>query len=641
MLGVFLKARLSARTPGFNSEDDTGYYSAESALQYRYARMVARGETIPAVDLAVQFPEGVRTNLELTLLMERAAGWSYRLLPEPLRPRDFRWFAILWVALVSSLSIPALYALAWRLSRSRALALAVAAVYGVSWASSGNAIGTFDHESFAFPLIAASLACLAGALDRREKRPRFYALGAGLALAAALMSWHFTRFYLASLLLAGVWTYWRLRADAEITRRLRVAFLFIGTAATAAWALDPVLRGNSGAHEASAYGHVYALFFAKLRHGFIKPSDPLLLSQEARLLWQGPFNSPEPGFVVFALFPLILIGLPRVWARLRKEELPASAAGTLTDALLVLYALGALMVSRLLPMFAFFLCAAASRLPERRAKKTLLIAGLALLGVLETLKSVAPASRYNPFLALSSWLETAENRPPASVSAEREAIGWLRRNGGGEPVLSDFGVSPAFLVYAGTPILLQPKFESGATRAKTAEFLAALYSDEETFYAFCRKYRAGLFVYTTDDLLDATGEGSMYMAGSSKLTSGTAAVQFQFRPESLRHFRLAYQNEDFRIFSVGERPREKPDPEANLVYDIRQFRPETATDGTLRLDIAGAVSRLRKSRDKLRLARLLARLGLREASLRAYEAAFAAWPERATKAEAERAAGRF
>ena len=641
MLGVFLKARLSARTPGFNSEDDTGYYSAESALQYRYARMVARGETIPAVDLAVQFPEGVRTNLELTLLMERAAGWSYRLLPEPLRPRDFRWFAILWVALVSSLSIPALYALAWRLSRSRALALAVAAVYGVSWASSGNAIGTFDHESFAFPLIAASLACLAGALDRREKRPRFYALGAGLALAAALMSWHFTRFYLASLLLAGVWTYWRLRADAEITRRLRVAFLFIGTAATAAWALDPVLRGNSGAHEASAYGHVYALFFAKLRHGFIKPSDPLLLSQEARLLWQGPFNSPEPGFVVFALFPLILIGLPRVWARLRKEELPASAAGTLTDALLVLYALGALMVSRLLPMFAFFLCAAASRLPERRARKKALIAGLALLACAEAFKSIAPASRFNPFLALSSRLEGPDRRPPASVGAEREAVSWLRKAGEGKPVLADFGISPTFLVYAGAPILLQPKFESGTTRAKTAEYLAALYSDEETFFAFCRKHDAGLFVYAVNDILDATGDGPRYMAGAARLTPGAAAVLFQFHPDSLRHFRLAYQNGDYRIFSVGEMPRERVDPEAHLVYDIRQFHPEITADGELRLDVAGAVARLRESRGKLRLARLLARLGLREASLKAYEAAFAAWPEKGTKAEAARVAGRF
>ena len=638
LLGVFLKTRLSAQTPGFNPEDDTGYYSAESALQYRYAAMIARGQPIPEIDRDAQFPEGVRTNVELTLLMERAAGWSYRLIPERVRPSDFRWFTILWVALVSSLSIPALYALSLRLSGSRALALAVAAVYGVSWASSGNAIGTFDHESFAFPLIAAGLACLAAALDRREKRPRFFAFASGLALAAALMSWHFTRFYLASLLLAALWTHWRHRADLEAARRLRLAFLFLGAAALAAWILDPAMRSNSGIHEASAYGHVYALLFAKLRNGLLKPFDPLRLTQEARLLWQGPFNSPEPGFVVFALLPLVFIGLPRLWASI-KGEAPPSVAGTLADAMLILYTLGALMVSRLLPMFSFFFCAAAARLPDRLSRKKMLIAGFTLIACAEAVKSIAPASRLNPFLALSSRLETADGRPPASVGAEREAIRWLRRNGEGKSVLADFGISPAFLVYAGAPILLQPKFESGATREKTAEFLKALYSDEETFFSFCRKYQAGLFVYTTDDVLDATGDGPRYMSGTPGFKPDMAAVLFQFRPDALKHFRLAYQNGDYRIFAVGEKPREKADPEADLVYDIRQFHPEPLPDGALRLDVAGAVARLRESRDKLRLARLLARLGFRDASRQAYADAYAAWPERATKAEAKRTAG--
>jgi hypothetical protein len=253
---------------------------------------------------------------------------------------------------------------------------------------------------------------------------------------------------------------------------------------------------------------------------------------------------------------------------------------------------------------------------------------LAVLACAQLAQSLAPVSRFNPLLAISSWLSSAEDRPPASLGAEHEAIAWLRQNGGGRPVLADFGISPSFLVYAGSPILLQPKFESGTTRAKTAEFLRALYSDEEAFYAFCRKYQAGLFVYTTDDMLDATGDGPLYMSGTTSLKADAAAVLFQFRPDDLRHFRLVYQNEDFRIFAVGERPREKVDPTANLVYDIRQFHPETSADGSLKLDVAGAVARLRESRDKLRLARFLSRLGLHERALKAYQEAHAAWPEK-------------
>ena len=635
MAGLHLRARLSTETPRFAPGDETGYFRAESALQYRYARMAAFGEAIPALDRDAQYPEGVRTKRELTLWMERAAGWSYRLLPERARP-DFHWFIILWVALVSSLSIPALYALARRLARSRALAFGIAACFGLSWASMSGEIATFDHECFAFPLIAASLACLAAVLDREERRPRLYAAASALSLWAALASWHFTRFYAASLLLAGLWSLWRHRSRPEAARRLTLALLSICASALAAWVFVPSLRSNSGIHEGAAFGHVYALFFAKLRHGLVKPADPGLLSPAARLLWLGPFNSPDPGFVFFALTPLALLALPRLLAAPRKDEVRPSPAGTLVDAMLLLYAAGAALVSRLMPMAAFFLCASASRLPERLAKKRLLAAAVGLLACLEAAKSLAPASRYNPVLALSASFARQERRPPASFEAERDAIAWLKVNGQGRPVLANFGLSPSLLAYASSPILLQPKFESASTRAKAAEFLAALYSDEEAFYAFCREYGAGLFVYTTDDILDETADGPRYTAGTTRLSPTTAAVLFHFHPGSLRHFRLAHQNAGFRIFEVGASPRERAGEPAPLVYDIKEYHPELPADGSLRLDVAGALARMRKGQSLTALARLLARFGRREAALRAYEEAYAAWPEPETKTEAAR-----
>lgn len=608
MLGVHLKFRLSAHGPNYDIADRTGYFREESALQYRYARMTARGEPIPEVDRDAQYPEGIRTGRELTLWMERAAGWSFRLLPAA----DFFPFALLWVAVVSSLAIPALYLLAYRVSKSHAAAFLSAAVYGVSWVSACNGVRSFVHESFAFPLIAASFAALAAALDREEKKAKLYAAASAAALAAALASWHFTRFYLGGLVLAVLWTYRHRLRDAK------TAAAAVGAGVLGAWLLDPVFRASTGT---GAYGHVWALLFAKLRHGLVfKPADPAALSREARLLWLGAFNSPKPQFAFYALFPMVLFAAPRAWAARMKEKPPETPAAALTDAMTAVFALGALMVSRLLPMFAFFFCAAASRFPERLLKKRAFVVALALLIGAEAFKSLAPASPFNPFMALSGLFARPDDELMTSVHSERETVAWLRQNGGRKPVLANFGLSPTFLEYADTPILLQSKFEAASTRAKTADFLAALYSDEAAFHSFCARNGAAWFVYTPDDVLDLSGDGPRYIAGGPALSTGTAAFLFQFRPESLTRFRLAYENEGYRIYEVGAEPV-KAAGKHPPIYDLRRYSP----DGSADLDVPGVLRKLRERREKLRLARLLARMGRLDAARAAAAEADAIW----------------
>jgi asparagine N-glycosylation enzyme membrane subunit Stt3 len=159
---LHLKVRLSTDHPRFDPRDETGYYRAESALQYRYAGIVAEGRRIPKVDREAQFPEGIRTDRELTSLMERLVGVTYKLFGGA---AAFRWFCVLWVALVSSLSIIPLYYCALRLTRSESVSLAAAAAYGLSWAAQANVIAAFRLETLGLPLIFASLACCAAVLD--------------------------------------------------------------------------------------------------------------------------------------------------------------------------------------------------------------------------------------------------------------------------------------------------------------------------------------------------------------------------------------------------------------------------------------------------------------------------------------------
>ena len=86
LLSVDLRLRRAAQTPRWDPADGTGYYRAESAFQFRYARLAALGPGIPARDKDAQWPEGVDSRRETTTLMERVTALCWRLWPAP-RPR--------------------------------------------------------------------------------------------------------------------------------------------------------------------------------------------------------------------------------------------------------------------------------------------------------------------------------------------------------------------------------------------------------------------------------------------------------------------------------------------------------------------------------------------------------------------------
>lgn len=667
---IYLRTRQCVSLPRFDLDDETGYFRAESALQYRYARLTAQGAGIPELDRDAQYPEGLDTRRHLTLAMERATGWTWRLVSFFAPVRDFRWFVLLWSAVMASLSLPALYAIAGRLSRSPPLALAAAALFAASWAGMSNGIGTYGFESFALPMLLCSLAFLVAALDPEEDAWKACAVAAGLLLAAGLSSWHFARFHLAALWLALAWAAWRCRKEQAALARLRGAVGSLAACAAAAgllcgplretlFLLSPVMLAGYGllawlffparpwawalgtaaaaglsvwlSRDPAAYGHVYGLLWEKLRHGLVKPADPSLLGPDARLLWVGPFQSPEPGFALFAFLPLACVLLPRLAAAARRETTDAPgrlAAAVLMDGLLALYAAGAAMVARLTPVLAFLLCAAACRLPAAWLRSAWLPAAFFLLAGLEGAKALAPASPLNPFLRLSAAWARPDRHPAASFSNERALILWLEKNGGpGRPVLANYGLSASLLTYARCPVLLQPKFEAPGIRAKTLEYLRALYASQDEFASFCRKYRAALFVYSVEDILDETPDGPRYASGDLRLRPESAAVLFHFQPERLKRFRLVYENPDFRVFSFSDKEEKLPAAGPLLpVYDLSRYDPRVDDAGFLRLDAAGVNARMAASRRLLFLARVFTRLGRGEEALSAYEAAAEAWP---------------
>ncbi len=658
---VHLRVSLSAYTPRFDAEDETGYYRTESAYQYRYARMAAAGLKLPDVDKAAQWPEGVKPKRELTPTMELCTGGLYRLLRLTL---DFRWYVILWVAVVSSLSIPALYYLALTLTGAPWASLGAAAVYGLSWAAMSNVIAAYTFESFTLPLIHWSLAFFAAALSSKKRR---FAWISGLLLAVALSSWHFTRFYFLSFMLALLWAAWRCRRDVDALARLRLALLPVLACALMTGLLVPAMREGAlalspamflgaglwlalrfprkaepilgafflaagaralGAADSGSYGHVYALFLAKIRFGFVKPANPSLLTQEERALWMGPFNSPNAGFLVFCLAPLALVLAPRALRPILKEEKPEQdpLLAALCDAFFALYALGAALVLRVMQMAAFFLCLAAVRLPKKWLARGALTSFFAALAVLEAVKSFAPASRLNPFMHLSSAFTSEDIHPTTSFDSELEVIRWLRRYSKGAPTLANIPFEATFLTYAGNPILLHPKFEAPGIRVKNAEFLDALFSPEEAFARYCEKYGARLYVHTVYEGLDLTSDGPLYLSGRAKLEDDAAAVSFQFHPERLKRFRLVYQNDGFRIYAFGNGDYPPVEGPAPAVWDESQFAPHITANGELLLDVSSALRRQQDAKLKVFLARVYQGMHRYEEAVENYDLAFKEWP---------------
>ena len=184
----------------FHRNDSTAFYRTESAVQYRYAKMVAEGKPIPTHDVMLQFPEGVETFRDLTVLMEYVAGYMYRLLGGIVENTSFHVFLIGLTSFFSSLSVIAAYFLARLVFRSHLAGAIASLLYGLSKPSVERLIGLYEREHFAIPFMFGGVALLAASLDPETNRKRhghalIQAGAAGLLLAVGLASWHFSRFF--------------------------------------------------------------------------------------------------------------------------------------------------------------------------------------------------------------------------------------------------------------------------------------------------------------------------------------------------------------------------------------------------------------------------------------------------------------
>ncbi len=154
----------------------------------------------------------------------------------------------------------------------------------------------------------------------------------------------------------------------------------------------------------------------------------------------------------------------------------------------------------------------------------------------------------------------------ASSRSVMELLAWIPANTAPrDSFLCEFVMSPSIITYAKRPVNQHCFFECDM-RDKFRLLVENFYEPEEVMYEFCRKYQTTFLVYNAHILLRNDPEMSFrYIANKMDFREDWLAYQMHFRPETLQHFQLEYQNDFIRVFRVLE-PDQTPSREATFRF---------------------------------------------------------------------------
>lgn len=250
VIGLFCLANLTRW--GFRSRYARPRFAAEGASHLRYTALIARGEPVPAVDRAAQWPEGLHVFRETSIGMEYLYAALYRMFPGG--ERNLVSFLRFVVPFIFSLAVFPLAALSASLWGRRSSGVLTALLFAVSLPLVARSSG-FDliRENLTFPLIVFHLSFFVAAVGTgrtgapgrfpggdEPRGARRDAILSAVFLAAALATWQGTQFYLVPLL-----AFLLVRAVlGAVSAAERRAVRYLIAAVVAAGALVPFLRAS-------------------------------------------------------------------------------------------------------------------------------------------------------------------------------------------------------------------------------------------------------------------------------------------------------------------------------------------------------------------------------------------------------------
>jgi hypothetical protein len=517
LFSAALRVQLALQDEGFDPVDPRGMLRSDPAELHYLGRRFAEGGLAPAelrADPRIAWPDTTDVLREFTVGQELLVALAARVAPEA----PLHVVATVVGSCTASLCILGVFALALEALRSRRLALFSAATCTVLWASYRTVGFVWMREDLSLPLLVAtawasaragrrgtmSSAALAGALAALSAAT-WHGAGVGLtALAlgiviAALHTRDPRRAFVAAppgsvhqsaLLACGALTFAAIVTMVPCTAAKGTAFsapvsLTLATALVLAGkpraralrvaAAAAVVAGSALVRRAIVgddLGHVGALLLAKLEHAGTQPEDPLRLAPDVRLMWQGPFEglSPEALLGYYGL-PLVVAGF---WLAATLANAVAGRGSPHPRA--VGLALATVVLLGLSVLAERVMAFAALALPVAFAAAARAMGGLGAgaLGRAAALGLLAVQGLF--FLGAVSRHELTWYQPRSAREERRVLVAAVAERVPREaPILTDFLLGPALLADHDRPIVLQPKWETAAARARVHRFLERLY----------------------------------------------------------------------------------------------------------------------------------------------------------------------
>ncbi len=504
LFGAWVRVATALGDPGFDAVQAEGMLRSDPALIYYFTERILAGADDLRADPRVEHPGATDLPATFTLGQEYLVAWTYGWFggDAPLHVHATRV-----MALVASLAAVGVYLLVLARTRSPLWASLGVALFVLLPANYRTIGFVLIREDLSLPLFALHLGLFARAV--RVRTPAA-ALLAGVPLAAALATWHAMTFLVGVEAFALVALYvargsnplgapasWIalvpvVAAGVLVPALLAKAFVLslpvqLGLALVAAGLVErrrPLgVLGRAGVCLVVAAGvalcglglarwtgggvgdlrHVYEVLLAKVVHLGRPPDDPNAISFNARLLWQGPFETLELRWGAEVLLGGLCLAAVGFVCLLRggRERDPADAALLLFAALSLPLAW---LIARMMIVPGLILPAVAATLCAERSRTILGIFLAILLG--QALLFARFLHRHEIY-----WYQPAGQRQEIA-----ELVRWIPEHlPEGEPIAADFVNSTAILAHTGRPIVLQPKYETEKSRRRAEAFLTAFF----------------------------------------------------------------------------------------------------------------------------------------------------------------------
>ncbi len=514
------------------------------------------------------YPEGMHTS-ENSIFEEYIAGGLHRI-----TGGDFDDFIRMFCLLFPLLAIPFLYLWMRASDYSTAYSLAGSFLYAFIFPALLRTRGdSFYRETVALPILISLAWLTEKALSDRStaRKTLTTSIAAGGVLFLALAAWKVSAFIAFFLLL---YLFWRnsLKGNVPFALRASLATAQISAAlilshmrhdgaivspssvmavllflprfgklrvpiAGTLLAILSVFAGNGSG------GHVSAVITAKLQYLFSHPSDPSLLSDDARLFWVPGYTSPTPAQILLIFGIPIAAAIPGIMVFWREKK------GKLIFWFLFLSLAGYLFFDRLLVFLAIALIPVIA-LSMRRKRLFLPIVVLILL------QSIIPATLAE--IVSKSGLQFRNTSSLLNDTELDSFLSWLQsETESDEAVMSFWHISGLVSAYAQRPVVTTTFFEDTGNRKNIVRFARTMFMPEDSLVAFMTEKECQLVVYQADFLLDKSSSGLLYLAGLESVPDDAVAISMHYMPENLSSLTPVFQGPSLRVFRLGERSTER------------------------------------------------------------------------------------